>query len=286
MRRNGTRFSQGLRKRWDGRNSIHKVEELIRVLRELGYKDGEPIPHRDLEYHIRFLFGCDDRTIKKHLALAVELDYLRPAGHQIYGRKSVTVRTMQSTHIREYSSLKGHSHYIFGNRAPRLYQETLNPKYVSPSPSKKVDEELVSNTRKNMCASHKGFRDYSEVRSSDSLEGTIKKDQKEERKLCDTHILLDTKNEKGKKNASFMEKAIIRDENLVSNRDLVSNILVSNFSVLDTKIKACPKCGRKGCLTSRWVLNSKKKRYSPYYYFKHYNHGEITWCYIPRRKAI
>jgi len=62
----------------------------------------------------------------------------------------------------------------------------------------------------------------------------------------------------------------------------VSNTGSEVHKLLDTKLKNCPKCGRKGCLSSRWVLNSKKKRYEPYYYFKHYDHGKVSWCYIPK----
>jgi len=58
---------------------------------------------------------------------------------------------------------------------------------------------------------------------------------------------------------------------MTSCKDLVSN--------------KCPRCGRKGWLVSRWVLNSVKKRYSPYYYFKHYSNGKVTWCYVPRDVA-
>jgi hypothetical protein len=37
----------------------------------------------------------------------------------------------------------------------------------------------------------------------------------------------------------------------------------------------CPRCGRKGWLVSRWF----------HYYFKHYNNGKVTWCYVPRDVA-
>jgi hypothetical protein len=60
---------------------------------------------------------------------------------------------------------------------------------------------------------------------------------------------------------------------MTSCKDLVSNT------------NLYPRCGRKGWLVSQWVLNSIKNRYSPYYYFKHYSHGKVTWCYVPRDVA-
>jgi len=63
-----------------------------------------------------------------------------------------------------------------------------------------------------------------------------------------------------------------------------------------TRIKRCPRCGRSGSLQSRWVLNSQKNRYEPYYYVAHYyskeerfqsfgtqkKRGKIGWCYVPK----
>jgi len=59
-----------------------------------------------------------------------------------------------------------------------------------------------------------------------------------------------------------------------------------------TRIKRCPRCGRRGSLHTRWVLNSKKKRYEPYTYVAHYHskeerwssrkRGKIGWCYVPK----
>jgi hypothetical protein len=45
--------------------------------------------------------------------------------------------------------------------------------------------------------------------------------------------------------------------------------------------KLCPKCGLEGSGPyKRWVLNSRKKRYEPYYYFAHKHNGKIRWCYL------
>jgi hypothetical protein len=49
--------------------------------------------------------------------------------------------------------------------------------------------------------------------------------------------------------------------------------------------KLCPKCHLEGCGPfSRYVLNARKKRYEPYYYFAHKHNGKISWCYIPRKE--
>jgi len=75
-------------------------------------------------------------------------------------------------------------------------------------------------------------------------------------------------------------------ENLVSNmvsHTTSNTALVSNKPELDTK-KFCPRCEKKGCLCSRYVLNSRKRRYGLYFYFKHYDHGKVTWCYIGRKR--
>jgi hypothetical protein len=54
-----------------------------------------------------------------------------------------------------------------------------------------------------------------------------------------------------------------------------------------TKGVLCPKCGEKGSLHWRWVLNPKQKRYQPYYYVAHYQgKGKyVKWHYVPRAVA-
>lgn len=45
----------------------------------------------------------------------------------------------------------------------------------------------------------------------------------------------------------------------------------------------CPRCGHEGYGPySRWVLNAKKQKYEPYFYFAHKHGKQISWCYIPR----
>jgi len=46
-----------------------------------------------------------------------------------------------------------------------------------------------------------------------------------------------------------------------------------------SKTVICPKCGRPGTLTKRWVISGDgKKRY--YWYVGHKKNGKIKWCYI------
>jgi len=56
----------------------------------------------------------------------------------------------------------------------------------------------------------------------------------------------------------------------------------------------CPICGGVGAgVYDRWVMNSRKKRYAPYYYFKHQVVTEkngrkiktIKWCYLTHDEA-
>jgi len=53
---------------------------------------------------------------------------------------------------------------------------------------------------------------------------------------------------------------------------------------LDNRRKVCPICGRPGSGPyARWVMNVRKKRFEPYYYFAHKHRGCIKWCYIPKK---
>ena len=298
-------LSKVLKKRWDGRNTIHKVKDLIRVLRELGYKEDDRIPYEDLEYEIRMIFGCDSRTVKKYLALAVSLEHLKPAGHLIQDRRTVIVRTIQSTFPREYSSFKGYSHYVFGIRAPRLYEEILNPKYVSPAPLSEDSclNECLSGP-KNMCVTRMGggVQDVDDgfgVLESvqEGVEG-VEGEEERRRRLRVAHILLDTEsvsNNENPENKTILEKETgnLKEKldtepqnsvsNTVSNKPTVSNNLVEK---LDIEIKVCPRCGRKGHLASRYVLNSAKRRCGPYFYFGHYYGGRKRWCYLGRETPL
>jgi hypothetical protein len=54
----------------------------------------------------------------------------------------------------------------------------------------------------------------------------------------------------------------------------------------------CPRCGEKGYgIFTKWVLNERKQRFEPYYYFAHrekdeYGHARQTWCYIRKAMAL
>jgi hypothetical protein len=53
----------------------------------------------------------------------------------------------------------------------------------------------------------------------------------------------------------------------------------------------CPKCGGRGSgLHLKWVLNTRKRRYYPYYYFAHsfrmYGKFKVKWHYIKRLEAF
>jgi hypothetical protein len=49
----------------------------------------------------------------------------------------------------------------------------------------------------------------------------------------------------------------------------------------------CPRCRGEGSgLHPKWVLNSRKKRYEPYWYFAHSTSKGVKWCYINKRLAI
>jgi len=53
----------------------------------------------------------------------------------------------------------------------------------------------------------------------------------------------------------------------------------------------CPKCGERGSgLHLKWVLNARKRRYYPYYYFAHSFRAlgkyRVRWHYIKRQEAF
>ena len=48
----------------------------------------------------------------------------------------------------------------------------------------------------------------------------------------------------------------------------------------------CPRCGVLGSGPhAKWVLNTRKVRYEPYYYMAHSVDRKVKWCYIPRDVA-
>lgn len=50
--------------------------------------------------------------------------------------------------------------------------------------------------------------------------------------------------------------------------------------------KKCPSCGASGSGPySRWVRNSRGKRYEPYWYFAHRKGSRLHWCYLGRESG-
>ena len=284
----------------DRRNSIHKYPQVIKGLREVGFKDGDLIPLDYVVREIYSVFGCDGRTVKKHLNRLVELNFLDPKGPPRREKSDVTVRKPQTggVSIIEYWSKKGFSHYVFGLQAPRTFQATLNLEYVSPrTPLKKGCE---GEGQKNVCVPDGGLEvngsssvedDLRAVKYLEWLEANIKKEKKEEERLCDTHIFITPLNEENGKNG---EKVSVQEKNRNSQLNLYLNSLPKPLPKPDSlpkpslpkpnslpKLKKCPKCGRRGSL-HRKVIRVKGRTYS-YLYFAHYDHGKVSWCYIPRK---
>jgi hypothetical protein len=62
--------------------------------------------------------------------------------------------------------------------------------------------------------------------------------------------------------------------------------LLDNKPKLSNK-RLCPRCGKPGSGPySRWVRNSRGKRYEPYEYFAHRVNGKIKWCYLGKVKKL
>jgi len=147
---------------YDRRNSITKASKIIKDLREMDFTEGQPIIYDDVIYFVNHNFGLDPRTEKKYLKILERLDYLVPApgSKPVVEISRMTITTPNKIGFRDFRTVKGHSSYVFGSRAPRLYEETLNPKYVPPIPpantNDKVKDTLVRRTngedsQKNMC---------------------------------------------------------------------------------------------------------------------------------------
>ena len=158
-------------------------------------------------------------------------------------------------------------------------------------------KESVSNTRKNMCDLRKDVDRITDERGGKLLaylEDTIR--NKNNNNVSRSHILLDIEKEKEtekrKKKGSSAERTEKNGRSSISNTyskpyppisNTISNKLsISNKTAEKLDIERCPCCGKHGSLQQRYVLNSVKKRYGPYYYFEHYEEGKVQWCYIGR----
>ncbi len=58
----------------------------------------------------------------------------------------------------------------------------------------------------------------------------------------------------------------------------------SKIALSNREKKLCPRCGKPGSGPySRWVRNSRGKRYEPYLYFAHRENGRVRWCYLGKK---
>jgi len=137
------------------------------------------------------------------LRLLVQLGYLVPEGIPLRSKRFITVRTKQNISTKEYSCDKGFEFYTFGPRAPRLYEETLNPKYVPPNPPTKIREGVKG--QKNMCVPNRGGEGH--VREVD-----VRKKEEED---CVTHTyiynnVINTKKARQRRQLTPREELILR----------------------------------------------------------------------------
>ena len=188
---------------YDRRNSISKLPLIIKNLREGGYKDGDEIPHEDVVYYIRMERGLDPRTVTKYVDLLLQLHYLEPA-------TKVPVKRVSKYRVTTPSSIEtkaktimvdvdvGFKAYVFGNYAPNLYQETLNPKYVPPAspPSERVRESSTlpqcsnEQSRNNMCVERSETVRLKQGPKHGDITPSIDGIEREEREIYPrTHIL-------------------------------------------------------------------------------------------------
>ena len=129
-------FSYGMVEMPDRRNSYYKYPEVIKDMRETGIDDNTPFEWDVLEYYLTLHFGSDQRTIRRHARNMLKFDFIRRAGPPLRTRPKKVIKRRKSgaTFIQEYypdnSGL--YQRYVFGARATRTIQETLNPKYVQP----------------------------------------------------------------------------------------------------------------------------------------------------------
>jgi len=118
----------------DRRTRLSKFPMVIQYLRELNYKEGDVIPVGDVLYVLSQVLGFgDNRTLRAYLHLLVKYGYLVEASkmpENICSRVNIKNPLSGTVRPRIYESRIGVKAYSFGARAPRNYQETLNPKYV------------------------------------------------------------------------------------------------------------------------------------------------------------
>ena len=172
---------------FDRRNCMAKLPAIIKNLRELDYKDEDEIPYKDIQYFINLERGLDSRTERKYFKLLTRLGYLIPTTkRKVETKKFLRIKTKQNVSTREYTIEAGYQTYKFGPRAPKLYDETLNPKYVPPkTPLPKRVSECQS--QNNMCVLCSGGESQSSLHRKDVGAIVVEK-EKRERDALHTHI--------------------------------------------------------------------------------------------------
>jgi len=175
---------------FDRRSSLHKLPRIISYLRQF-YQDGDYILHDDVVLAIEENCGSDSRTIRKHIRLLIRHGYLTPTSTKrsaiVEDRKFVSIRTKSGRTTREYIVDAGFKFYVFGPRAPRNYQQQLNP----PTPPTRSDEGYSQN---NMCVSRSGCKVAGSVSKSvgkASVEAIVE-EKNEEEVVLHTHICTPT----------------------------------------------------------------------------------------------
>jgi len=232
---------------FDGRNSIAKLPTIIKNLREFGFKDGDKIPHDDAVYQIQLTCGLDPRTVRKYIALLLGLKYLKPSTkHQIEASKRVRITSSKGVSVYTVSTPIGYTSYTFGPRAPKLYEETLNPKYVPPHspPSTRV---LECQSQNNMCAERLGGESKGDSIVVPSIDGS-REGRERERVGEHTHIIIEDKYETNIKSESngcpyiaTEDRAVVCTATFWSGLENVHRpILTSEILLCKTQFMDCP----------------------------------------------
>lgn len=167
----------------DGRSSIHNCRQIIYRLRE--YHDPRDIiPWDDVKYFIEQNCGLDPRTLIKYAEILVQLNYLEPLGKRV---RNVTVKPTSSYGTRTYSRKGVWRKFRFGLKAPKAFQETLNPKYVPPrTPLPRVRERVEG--QKSMRVLY-GAEDKQNDHVEEAPMGASRIDREEREYRPHTHIV-------------------------------------------------------------------------------------------------
>jgi len=297
-------FSYGMVEMPDRRNSYYKYPEVIKDMRETGIDDDTPFEWDVLEYYLTLHFGSDPRTIRLHARNMLKFDFIRRAGPPLHikPRKVIRRRKSGATSFQEYYSDNSglYQRYVFGARAIRTFQETLNPKYVQPGSLREGEMKRRSPSlpkpEKNMCSA----QDSATINTIPDatreklllkyLESEINKIENRKEKDTASHTYLGKeslgKDLQNEKNGSPLKRNVKQKEfSLPKPRMETSHSLPKPESSLGkyNKLK-CPKCGKIGTIHVKAV--SSKGRTYKYPYVAHYDPEKqaLSWCYLGWRK--